>query len=78
MERISQDKIIRAMVDASDKSARSVSADLKRNDKYVFSATRKKEPAIGTVALIASAYGYDVALVNRETGEVDYTIEPPT
>lgn len=77
MKRVTQEEIVRELIDSSDKSARKLSAEIGKNDRYISNATSKKTPSIGRVALIADAYGYDVALVNRETGEVDYAIEPP-
>lgn len=77
MKRVEQADIICAMVEDGTMTRREASAAANRNPTYVSNAQRKREPSIGTVALIANVYGLDVALIDRETGETRYIIEPP-
>ena len=77
MKRVKQSEIIAAIVDDGNMTRREVSVAANRNPTYVSNAQRKREPAIGTIALIANIYGLDVALVDRETGKTRYIIEPP-
>lgn len=77
MERVTQDSIVAKIVDGGSISARSASEKLGRTSSFVQNIKAKEAPALGSVSLIADVYGYDVALINRETGEVDYIVEPP-
>lgn len=77
MKRVEQSEIIAAIVDDGNMTRREVSVAANRNPTYVSNAQRKHEPAIGTIALIANIYGLDVALIDRETNETRYIIEPP-
>ena len=77
MERLPQGDIVRKLVESADISARAASAQAGKSANYVQNALDKAEPSIGRIALIADAYDYDLALINRETGEVDYVVEPP-
>lgn len=77
MKRVEQSEVITDMVQDGSMTMKDVSMAANRNHVYVSNARNKREPSIGTVALIANVYGLDVALVDRETGETRYIIEPP-
>lgn len=77
MKRVEQSEVITDMVQDGGMTMKDVSIAANRNHVYVSNAKNKREPSIGTVALIANVYGLDVALVDRETGETRYIIEPP-
>lgn len=77
MKRVEQSEIIAAIADDGNMTRRDVSVAANRNPTYVSNAQRKREPSIGTVALIANVYGLDVVLVDRETNKTRYIIEPP-
>lgn len=77
MKRIEQAEVITEMVRDGGMTMKDVSIAANRNHVYVSNARSKREPSIGTVALIANVYGLDVALVDRETHEMRYIIEPP-
>lgn len=77
MKRVEQSEIIGEMVRDGSMTMKDASVAANRNHVYVSNARTKREPSIGTVALIANAYGLDVALIDRETGEPRYIIEPP-
>lgn len=72
------DTCIREMCKASGSSMRSVSAELGKSPAYVRLAGRAGgSPALATVADVADVLGYDLAIVDRETGETVGTIEAP-
>ena len=77
MKRVEQSEVIGEMVSDGDMTMKDASVAANRNHVYVSNARTKQEPSIGTVALIANVYGLDVALVDRETNETRYIIEPP-
>lgn len=77
MKRVEQSEIIGEMVRDGGITMKDASVSANRNHVYVSNARTKREPSIGTVALIANVYGLDVALIDRETGETRYIIEPP-
>lgn len=77
MKRVEQSEVIAGMVQDGNMTMKDVSISANRNHVYVSNARTKREPSIGTVALIANVYGLDVALIDRETGETRYIIEPP-
>ena len=77
MKRVEQSETIGEMVRDGNMTLRDVSVAANRNPVYVSNAQRRGEPSIGTVALIANVYGLDVALIDRETNETRYIIEPP-
>lgn len=69
---------IREIVGSRGTSLRSVSLDLGKAEtwgKIVSKPTRS--PALATVADVADVLGYDLAIVDRETGETVGTIEAP-
>lgn len=69
---------IREIVGSRGASLRSVSLDLGKAEtwgKIVSKPTRS--PALATVADVADVLGYDLAIVDRETGETVGTIEAP-
>lgn len=77
MKRVEQSEVITDMVQDGSMTMKDVSVAANRNHVYVSNARNKREPSIGTVALIANVYGLDVALIDRETNETRYIIEPP-
>lgn len=77
MKRVEQSEIIGEMVRDGGITMKDASVSANRNHVYVSNARTKREPSIGTVALIANVYGLDVSLIDRETGETRYIIEPP-
>uniref|UniRef100_UPI0040261BB8 hypothetical protein n=1 Tax=Collinsella sp. TaxID=1965294 RepID=UPI0040261BB8 len=77
MKRVEQSEVIGEMVSDGGMTMKDASVAANRNHVYVSNARTKREPSIGTVALIANVYGLDVALIDRETGETRYIIEPP-
>lgn len=77
MKRVEQSDVIGEIVRDGSITMKDASVAANRNHVYVSNARTKREPSIGTVALIASVYGLDVALIDRETGETRYIIEPP-
>lgn len=77
MKRVEQSEVIGEMVRDGGITMKYASVAANRNHVYVSNARTKREPSIGTVALIASVYGLDVALIDRETNETRYIIEPP-
>lgn len=77
MKRVEQSDVIGEMVRDGGITMKDASVAANRNQVYVSNARTKREPSIGTVALIANVYGLDVALIDRETGETRYIIEPP-
>lgn len=77
MKRVEQAEVITDMVQDGGMTMKDVSIAANRNHVYVSNARKKREPSIGTVALIANVYGLDVALIDRETNETRYIIEPP-
>ena len=69
---------IRAMVRDRGASMRGLSVDMGRSPDYVrVAAAPTRSPALATVAEIADALGYDVAIIDRESGERLGTIDPP-
>ena len=77
MKRVEQSDVIGEMVRDGNMTMKDASVAANRNHVYVSNARTKREPSIGTVALIANVYGLDVALIDRETNETRYIIEPP-
>lgn len=77
MKRVEQSDVIGEIVRDGGITMKDASVAASRNHVYVSNARTKREPSIGTVALIANVYGLDVELVDRETGETRYIIEPP-
>lgn len=69
---------IRELLDARAISPRRVSAELGRSSEFVRNvAMPTRSPALATVADVADVLGYDMAIVDRETGETVGTIEAP-
>lgn len=70
--------VIRSMLDARGVSARATSLDLGRNDSFVGHVARaSRVPSIATVADVADVLGYDLAIVDRTTGEELGRVVPP-
>ena len=69
---------IRELVSSRAISARQVSADLGKSPTYVqMLGAPTRSPALATVADIADVLGYDVAIVDRATGEIVAVVDPP-
>lgn len=69
---------IRAMVRERGASLAGISRSLGKSDRWAGMVSAPgRSPALATVAEIADALGYDVAIVDRETGERLGTVEPP-
>lgn len=69
---------IREMVDASGSSLVKTSELLGKSREYARMVSMPtRSPALATVADIADVLGYDLAVVDRETGGVLGTIEAP-
>lgn len=67
---------IRAMLGASGKSQRGVSIELGRTHNWLNSTLGiAQDTKAGTLAAIAKVCGYELQLVNRDTGDV-LTIDP--
>lgn len=72
------DKLIRAIVETSSLSMQRVSCELGHEVSWCKSVARDgRSPAISTVADVADVLGYDVAVVDRATGEVIAVVDPP-
>lgn len=70
--------VIRSMLDARGASARGVSLDMGRNDSFVGHVARTtRVPSIGTVSDVADVLGYDLAVIDRATGEELGRVTPP-
>lgn len=71
------DTCIKQMIRGSGHSLRGVSLALGRGSVWATTVGREgKSPALATVAMVAEAVGYRLAVVDREGNVVDY-IEPP-
>lgn len=69
---------IRDMCKASGASLRSVSLGLGKADTWGKTVSKPtRSPALATVADVADVLGYDLAIVDRETGKRVGTIEAP-
>ena len=72
------DSVIRALVERSGMSYRAMSAALGKSPNWAgVTAQRGRVPKLDTVAAVADACGYDVDIIERETGEELGRIEPP-
>lgn len=76
-KRVSHSEVLKALMNESSRSANEVSLSIGANRAYVSNTAARDNVMVDTLALIASAYGYDLALINRETNETRYIIEPP-
>ena len=76
-KRVSHSEVLKALMNDSDKSASEVSQSIGAYRAYVSNKAAKDNVRIETLTTIAAAYGYDLALIDRETGEPRYIIEPP-
>lgn len=71
-------KVLQWLFAKSDKSGRALSVELGHASTWASVVSRPtRSPALATVCEVADACGYDVALVDRATGEVAATVEPP-
>lgn len=69
---------IREIVGKRGVSLRSVSADLGKVSTWAANVSQStRSPALATVADVADVLGYDLAIVDRATGERVGTIEAP-
>ncbi|MEY8436141.1 hypothetical protein AAK967_00115 [Atopobiaceae bacterium 24-176] len=71
-------EVVRALLDHSGKSARSISIALGKADNWArLTARNSQNPKLGTIANVADLAGCDIAIVDRATGETIATIDPP-
>lgn len=68
---------ISKLIESRGTSAGRVSTDLERSRSYVAGVAGRSGVALGTVADVADVLGYDLAIIDRETGETVAVIEPP-
>lgn len=68
---------ISKLIESRGTSAGRVSSDLERSRSYVAGVSGRPGVALGTVADVADVLGYDLAVIDRETGEAVAVIEPP-
>ena len=68
---------ISKLIESRGTSAGRVSADLERSRSYVAGVAGRPGVALGTVADVADVLGYELAVIDRETGEAVAVIEPP-
>lgn len=72
------DNVVKSMVDSRTDSMRSISAALGRSPEYVRTVARPhRSPALATVVDVADVLGYDLAIIDRESGKALGTIQPP-
>lgn len=76
-KRVSHSEVLKALMNDSDKTATDISRELGLNRSYVTNTAARNNVRIETLATIAAAYGYDLALIDRETNKTRYIIEPP-
>lgn len=70
---------LRAVLDMSPVSARATSRTLGHSDAWARLAARTTQtPRLDTLADVAGVAGFDVAILDRKTGEVVAIVEPPT
>lgn len=63
--------VIRFMLDARSVSPRRVSAALGKSSEWCrVVAAPTRSPALATVTDVADALGYDVAIIDRDSGEI--------
>lgn len=63
-------EVLRYVVNQSGKSQRAISIELGKVPTYISATfTQGSIPTIETLANIANVCGYDLALINRATGE---------
>lgn len=77
IQHIKHGEVLKALMSESSRSANEVSLSIGANRAYVSNTAARDNVMVDTLALIASAYGYDLALINRDTNETRYIIEPP-
>lgn len=71
-------KVIKWLLTKTDKSAEGLSVELGRSKSWArVVSLPTRSPALATVCEVADACGYDVALVERSSGEVAAVVEPP-
>lgn len=72
------DSILRYIIKRTGKSMRAISIDMGKADTWAKNSSRAgRVPQLDTVAELADLAGLDVALVDRETGEVVATVDVP-
>lgn len=72
------DRLIRWIVEASPQSMQSVSRELGHEASWCRSVARAgRSPALATIADVADVLGYDVAIVDRESGKIVAVVDPP-
>lgn len=71
-------EVIRSIIDSRGLSARGISLALGKADTWARNTmANTRAPRIDTVADVADYAGYDIAIVDRETGAVLGTVDPP-
>lgn len=71
-------EVIRGMLGERGASERATSLELGRSPYYLHSVgAPTRSPALGTVADVADVLGYDLAIVDRTTGEELGRVVPP-
>lgn len=68
---------ITELIETRGTSAGRVSVELGRSRSYVAGVAGRQGVALGTVADVADVLGYDLAVVDRETGETIGTLDAP-
>ena len=72
------DEALAYAIDRSGKSARAISKELGRSPAWAALALRSQAPQLDTLARVADLAGLDVALVDRESGDVVAVVDVPT
>ncbi len=72
------DEVIRSLIERSGESARTISKRLGRATSWASMVGRSgRDPSLGTITRVADVAGYDIAIIDRATGETVATIDPP-
>lgn len=72
------DSILRYIMEHTGKSMREISKDMGMSDWWAKTVSSPgRSPQLATVTRVADLAGLDVALVDRETGEVVVTVDVP-
>lgn len=72
------DSILRYIMNSTGKSMREISRIMGQSESWAKTTSLPgRSPQLATVARVADLAGLDVALVDRETGEVVATVDVP-
>ena len=63
-KRVSHSDVLKALMNDSDKTATDISRELGLNRSYVTNTAARNNVRVETLATIAAAYGYDLALID--------------